>query len=45
MRSASVCRRICGNRRIDGQEECDDGNGVNGDGCTSDCKVEKGFSC
>lgn len=25
--------------------ECDDGNNVSGDGCTADCKPEKGFIC
>ncbi len=27
------------------QEECDDGNPVSGDGCSSTCKVEKGYGC
>ena len=26
-------------------EECDDGNLVSGDGCSSQCKVERGFTC
>lgn len=26
-------------------EECDDGNTDNGDGCSSNCKIESGFSC
>lgn len=26
-------------------EQCDDGNLVNGDGCSSTCRVESGFSC
>jgi fibro-slime domain-containing protein len=26
-------------------EECDDGNNTDGDGCSSDCKIEKGFTC
>jgi len=26
-------------------EQCDDGNMINGDGCTSTCKLEKGFIC
>ena len=25
--------------------ECEDGNTVSGDGCSSDCKIEAGFSC
>jgi hypothetical protein len=24
---------------------CDDGNNVNGDGCSSDCKIEVGYNC
>ncbi len=26
-------------------EECDDGNLVSGDGCSSQCKIERGFTC
>lgn len=29
----------CGNQRMDGDEECDDGNQRDGDGCESDCTV------
>ena len=36
---------ICGDGKNLGQVECDDGNTVSGDGCSSDCKVEPGFSC
>jgi cysteine-rich repeat protein len=35
---------ICG----DGKKytsECDDGNNINGDGCSKDCNLEVGFSC
>jgi len=32
---------ICGNGIVEGSEECDDGNDIDGDGCDSDCK----FSC
>ena len=28
-----------------GSEECDDGNVVNGDGCSAECMIEPGFSC
>eukprot|EP00826_Nyctotherus_ovalis_P018377 TRINITY_DN15501_c0_g1_i7.p2 TRINITY_DN15501_c0_g1~~TRINITY_DN15501_c0_g1_i7.p2 ORF type:complete len:136 (+),score=29.10 TRINITY_DN15501_c0_g1_i7:379-786(+) len=28
-----------------GQKECDDGNTVSGDGCSSECRVEPGFEC
>ena len=29
----------CGNGVIEGPEECDDGNTLNGDGCSSTCKI------
>lgn len=32
---------ICGNRMIEGLEECDDGNVANDDGCNSTCRLEK----
>lgn len=35
---------VCGDRRIDTGETCDDGNTANGDGCSSICLVE-GPSC
>ncbi|MBI3623752.1 DUF4215 domain-containing protein, partial [Candidatus Pacearchaeota archaeon] len=31
---------ICGDNIVNGPEECDDGNYVNGDGCSSICKIE-----
>ena len=34
----------CGNKRQIG-EDCDDGNLNNGDGCSSSCTIESGFSC
>ncbi|MEA3329733.1 MAG: dockerin type I domain-containing protein [Nanoarchaeota archaeon] len=30
----------CGNSLLEGTEECDDGNVISGDGCSSDCKFE-----
>jgi cysteine-rich repeat protein len=36
---AGVCD-LCGNGDLNGGEECDDGNLVNGDGCASDCTLE-----
>lgn len=35
----------CGNGRQDGEEYCDDGNEVDGDGCSSSCTQELGFMC
>jgi fibro-slime domain-containing protein len=34
----------CGDGIVVG-EACDDGNSLNGDGCTADCKIEPGFEC
>ncbi len=36
---------VCGNGDIESGETCDDGNKNNGDGCSSTCAVESGFSC
>jgi cysteine-rich repeat protein len=38
---------ICGDgfRRHSSIEECDDGNMEDGDGCSSSCKIEKGWLC
>lgn len=46
-----LCRPICGdgitmwmlNNNV--KEECDDGNMISGDGCSSNCKIEEGFDC
>ena len=35
----------CGDGIKDQLEECDDGNTVEGDGCSPDCKIEVGFTC
>jgi fibro-slime domain-containing protein len=39
------CSTSCGNGNIEPGEDCDDGNQVSGDGCSSDCKTENGFTC
>jgi len=31
---------LCGNRIVEGFEECDDGNTASGDGCSSNCTLE-----
>jgi cysteine-rich repeat protein len=36
---ADVCN-LCGNDALNGGEECDDGNNLDGDGCASDCTAE-----
>jgi len=35
----------CADGYVRGAEACDDGNGQNGDGCSSTCTLEPGFSC
>lgn len=40
-----ACKTPCGDGNLDPGEECDDGNGVAGDGCGVDCKKEPGFTC
>ena len=34
-----------GPNNADGREECDDGNTVSGDGCSSTCRIEYGYEC
>ncbi|MCG8554115.1 MAG: hypothetical protein MJD61_02325 [Proteobacteria bacterium] len=36
---------LCGNARLDQDEPCDDGNQLDGDGCTALCRREPGFAC
>jgi cysteine-rich repeat protein len=36
---------VCGNGIIETGEQCDDSNLVDGDGCSSSCQTETGFSC
>lgn len=36
---------VCGDAIIEGSEVCDDGNIINGDGCSSTCTVEFGYTC
>ncbi len=35
----------CGNSVLDLDEQCDDGNMVAGDGCSSSCQIEDGWQC
>ena len=35
---------VCGNRIREGTEECDDGNTVDGDGCSAECAGEAATS-
>ena len=43
----SLCVLLCGNGKVNTEvgETCDDGNLVNGDGCSGSCSVESGWSC
>jgi len=36
---------VCGDSRVTGDEVCDDGNTIDGDGCSSVCILEAGFTC
>jgi cysteine-rich repeat protein len=40
-----ACDIVCGDGVLDASEACEDGNRNNGDGCSSFCKVEAGFTC
>lgn len=31
---------VCGNGIVEGEEECDDGSGQDGNGCSASCKVD-----
>ncbi len=39
-----TCSHTCGDNFIVGTEECEDGNTVSGDGCSSSCMKEAGFT-
>ncbi len=36
---------VCGDGAVRGNEQCDDGNGAGGDGCSAACLVEANFAC
>lgn len=36
---------MCGDGRVSHGEQCDDGNRVSSDGCSSTCRVEPGYTC
>ena len=40
-----ACTTSCGDGNLDPGEDCDDGNGLDGDGCSAKCKKEGGFTC
>jgi len=39
------CNAVCGNGIKEGAEKCDDGDTSSGDGCSSSCAVESGWTC
>ena len=41
----TVCLSTCGDGKKASNEQCDDGNTNNGDGCSSTCTTEFGFTC
>ncbi|KAA0167888.1 hypothetical protein FNF31_00823 [Cafeteria roenbergensis] len=41
----SATRSLCNNGFREVGEECDDGNTVSGDGCSSTCSIESGWVC
>jgi fibro-slime domain-containing protein len=43
--SAGACKSTCGDGQRFSDEECDDGNLYDGDGCSSKCKIEVGYTC
>jgi cysteine-rich repeat protein len=43
--SSGECAEICGDGKDLGMNECEDGNILDGDGCSSSCKIEPEFNC
>lgn len=43
--AADRCEPNCGNARLDAGEGCDDGDAIDGDGCSMGCAIEAGFEC
>lgn len=39
------CEWACGNSKVETGEDCDDGNVINGDGCSKWCTAEQGYTC
>jgi fibro-slime domain-containing protein len=35
----------CGDGKLEGSEQCDDGNTISGDGCSKLCQIEADFTC
>ena len=43
--ATTKCKEICGDGIDQLYYECDDGNLINGDGCSSTCTIETGYTC
>lgn len=43
--SPRQARAACGDGTIEGADVCDDGNSLDGDGCSASCTVEPDFDC
>lgn len=43
--SSGECVEVCGDGKNFGLLDCDDGNTVNGDGCSSSCEIEADWMC
>ncbi|CAK94557.1 unnamed protein product (macronuclear) [Paramecium tetraurelia] len=43
--SINTCYTKCGDSIVADSEQCDDGNQINGDGCSNKCLIEKKFIC
>ncbi len=43
--SSGACIETCGDGQNFGMNMCDDGNQVDGDGCSKNCVAEKGYTC
>ncbi|MEM2974451.1 MAG: DUF2341 domain-containing protein, partial [Candidatus Micrarchaeia archaeon] len=44
-RYCGAAMQVCGNGVVEGDEQCDDGNTVSGDGCSSECQSEMNENC
>jgi cysteine-rich repeat protein len=42
---SNTCSAVCGDGIVRDDEQCDDGNRISGDGCSSSCTLEMGWSC
>jgi cysteine-rich repeat protein len=43
--NATICTTVCGDGKTREKEECDDGNTINYDGCSSTCRIEHLWNC